>query len=837
MIEMENQDIINRLLSRFNTPAAKNSIIPRIVFWSDPSKEFVDSIDDMDLGDIKLLKWDGFNSFHIKYIVECEQPESKFVIYVPGNMPEDKDNILADMVHYSIPMFSADKASSLCVELGIPENRSDVISSHLSFFNSAERRRKFEKVDVDVNDSDSIVNGMIAVSLGTGSCDFKDILRSVLIQFSNSPGIDSDDEMMSNLEKYDLVEDFWSRCHSIVGFEGKSIGDLVRSMFITAATMDSTLKSSPKLSHYILPRGNVSTAIVIGLMSDSRVSEQICSLSDWIEEKVGIHKILEAFDNNAFADADVFQCFDDVLFHRLSNQICSTRSALDHESISIITKRKNKERGKMYLDRYEMLLAASNLVSKCTEFNSHINSLNSAKDVLEDYSKRWYLVDTYYRQFIFYSDKFKDDVIAPLIGLVENTYSNMFVNPIVDRLCSFVYTYSDLPGPPLTEFCKRYISSDRKTVVIISDAFRYECAADLEQRLGKSSRFRDHRLEYMTSTVPSITKFGMAALLPNDGLQVSHDGKYNVLIRGVMTDSGYRETILQSVYPDSIVLSYKQFKTSSSSELREICKGKNLIYIYHDSIDSAGHGSQGYEAFDACERAFQEISDLITTVTNWNYTKFIITADHGFLYRRGKIEEFDKIGTVDGFEQDRRYALNNRSFNLDRSIEMPLDYLDVSNEGLYVSVPDSAGVFKIQGAGMNFVHGGISPQEVVVPVLTVHSFKGSVSESYVGLIPDARRDIKQMKPRFILWQEHPVDGLYREAQYEIWVEDENSQIISPKQIVNANKSDASALEHRVTFPIEIKGKTVYLIIKNHTDPDEESKRYEFNVKVIYGDLL
>ena len=837
MIEMENQDIINRLLSRFKTPAAKNGIIPRIVFWSDPSREFYDSIDGMNLGDVKLLKWDGFNSFHIKYIVECEQPETKFLIYVPGDMPEDKDNILADMLHYSTPMFSADKASSLCVELGIPENRSDVISRHLSFFNSAERRRKFEKVDVDVNDSESIVNGMIAVSLGFSSCDFKDILRGVLIQFSNSPGIDSDDEMMSSLEKYDLVEDFWSRCHSVVGFEGKSIGDLVRSMFITAATMDSSLKSSPKLLHYILPRGNVSTAIVIGLMSDSRVSDQMCSLSDWIEEKVGISKIAEAFDNNSLADADVFQCFDDVLFHRFSDQICSTRSALDHESVSIITKRINKERGKLYHDRYEMLLAASNLMSRCTEFDSHVDSLNSAKDVLEDYSKRWYHIDADYRHFIFHSDKFKDDAITPLIGLVENTYSNVFVNPIVERLCGFVHTYSDLPGPFLTEFCKRHISSDRKTVVIISDALRYECAAELEQRLGKSSRFRDHKLEYMTSTVPSITKFGMAALLPNDGLQVSHDGKYNVLIQGVMTDSGYRETILKSVYPDSIVLSYKQFKTSSSSELREICKGKNLIYIYHDSIDSAGHGSQGYDAFDACEKAFHEISDLITTVTNWNYTKFIVTADHGFLYRRGKIEEFDKIGTVDGFLQDRRYALNDRSFNLDRSIEMSLDYLDDSNEGLYVSVPDSAGVFKIQGAGMNFVHGGISPQEVVVPVLTVHSFKGSVSENYVGLIPDAKRDIKQMKPRFILWQEHPVDESYREAQYEVWVEDENCQIISPKQIVNANKSDASALDHRVTFPIEIKGKIVYLVIKNHTDPDEESKRYEFNVKVLYGDLL
>lgn len=70
------------------------------------------------------------------------------------------------------------------------------------------------------------------------------------------------------------------------------------------------------------------------------------------------------------------------------------------------------------------------------------------------------------------------------------------------------------------------------------------------------------------------------------------------------------------------------------------------------------------------------------------------------------------------FEQDKHYALNNTSFNLDRSIKMSLDYLDYSNKSLYVSVSNSVGVFKMQGADLNFIHGGISPQNIVIPVLT-----------------------------------------------------------------------------------------------------------------------
>ena len=345
------------------------------------------------------------------------------------------------------------------------------------------------------------------------------------------------------------------------------------------------------------------------------------------------------------------------------------------------------------------------------------------------------------------------------------------------------------------------------------------------------------KLDYMISTIPSITEFGMAALLPNDGLQVSHDGKYNVLIHGQATSSSFRESILQSVYPNSVVFSYKQFRTTSSSELRERAKGKELVYIYHDSIDSSGHDSLGVDVFNGCEEAFQEISEIITTITNWNFTKFIITADHGFIYRRGKIEEYDKIDTVDGFIQQRRYALNDKSFELTRSIEMSLDYLDDSNSGLYVSVPDSAGVFKIQGVGSNYVHGGLSPQEIVVPVLTVYSVKGSITEKYVGLVPFGKSEIKQSRPRFMLAQEHPVDSEYREAIYDTWVEDDNGQVISPIIQVVADKVDPTALEQRISFPIEIKGNEVYLVIKNSTDPDEEPGRFEFKVRVIFNEFI
>lgn len=48
--------------------------------------------------------------------------------------------------------------------------------------------------------------------------------------------------------------------------------------------------------------------------------------------------------------------------------------------------------------------------------------------------------------------------------------------------------------------------------------------------------------------------------------------------------------------------------------------------------------------FNACEEAVQEIMDLIHRISvSGNTYHFIVTADHGFIYKRDKLTESDKI--------------------------------------------------------------------------------------------------------------------------------------------------------------------------------------------------
>ena len=48
--------------------------------------------------------------------------------------------------------------------------------------------------------------------------------------------------------------------------------------------------------------------------------------------------------------------------------------------------------------------------------------------------------------------------------------------------------------------------------------------------------------------------------------------------------------------------------------------------------------------FHACEEAVQEIMDLIHRISvSGNTSHFIVTSDHGLIYKRDKLTESDKI--------------------------------------------------------------------------------------------------------------------------------------------------------------------------------------------------
>ena len=168
----------------------------------------------------------------------------------------------------------------------------------------------------------------------------------------------------------------------------------------------------------------------------------------------------------------------------------------------------------------------------------------------------------------------------------------------------------------------------------------------------------------MQGIFPTITKFGMAALLPHNQLSVElKQGKTErlaVLADGQSTEANNRDKLLKARNPQSVALKYEDIINVRSAERKALVKGMDVVYIYHDTIDEAGHLEKSI--FAACDEAIEELKNMVRIICNeFSGTRILITSDHGFLYTNSPLTEDSKVDKTTESEQDieigRRYAI------------------------------------------------------------------------------------------------------------------------------------------------------------------------------------
>lgn len=101
---------------------------------------------------------------------------------------------------------------------------------------------------------------------------------------------------------------------------------------------------------------------------------------------------------------------------------------------------------------------------------------------------------------------------------------------------------------------------------------------------------------------------------------------------------------------------------------------------------------------------------LIRKLTNdISATKYLVTADHGFLYKRDKLQEFDKVSYSKEFctYSNKRFLITTEVIEEQGFVSRAMAYMNKLNQ-LYVTTPVGADIFKVAGGGQNYVHGGSS---------------------------------------------------------------------------------------------------------------------------------
>ena len=115
----------------------------------------------------------------------------------------------------------------------------------------------------------------------------------------------------------------------------------------------------------------------------------------------------------------------------------------------------------------------------------------------------------------------KSEKYEKLAKIIELKYTDDFLNPLNIKFNELL-DYNNLSEEIKLQknFYKNYVEINKnRIVVIISDAFRYEVAKELVGKMNKDEKM-SAELESQISVLPSITKLGMASLLPHEKIEI-----------------------------------------------------------------------------------------------------------------------------------------------------------------------------------------------------------------------------------------------------------------------------------------------------------------------------
>lgn len=834
MAELNLKQITDKLNSEFASDVRK------LVFWYDANAEFVDDVDSLELDNAKVLHLEPDNQFYIKHFLECEDTTTNYLVYAPFAKPDIRNNHLADTIRYTKEFF-ADRASLLTLDLGIDERYKPVIQHYIKFFANKERTQKFYDLEIENFNRSTIEVALMSVLCKSKTVSFEEVLRSIL----------TDDDFVDNkylveFEKYDLLNAFWQQSDVFFGYNdiNPTLEKLVITMFITYISKTIHCDIPQAWKPFVSYKAGNIIAFIDNLMNNYLYSERY----DEISEKV--YSIINGLNHfgkmkiEALIDCNLFAGIDDYIIRwmlgRLEREDIGAK--LNNKTIAeICVDRRKKHFGKQFCNEYFVIENAYYIIA-----SGVYNPIGGIKNIVKNYIDSLYKLDRGYRYFYYYLDNIEDITIFEKVReLVENIYTNEYLNKITTNWANeFGEANGDTGLVLQRDFFSRYVNLVKeRTVVIISDAFRYEVAHTLFEKLQADEKCTAS-ISAMQGVLPSYTPSGMASLLPYKTIE--YNDNYEVLVDGkVCSTTEQRDIHLRQYKPNSKCIQFDVLKNMKQADLRSVFTGQDIVYIYHNQIDARGDASKTEnEVFIACEEAIEEIHALIRRLSSQaNTHHFFITADHGFIYKRDKIQTSDKISNVSAKSNNigQRYAISKEALNVEGVCNLSIGCVLGNNDSRVISYPLASDIFKVVGAGQNFVHGGCSPQEMIVPIVDVKVERGKKETTFAEIaLVSLTNKITNLITTLDFVQTEPVSDVVKEATYRVYFVSENNEKISNENICIADKKDKDTANRMFRFRFSFKNKQYnksqkYYLVAFDDKNSIEVFRHEIIIDIAFAD--
>lgn len=896
---MAQVDVMEQLKARFLQPLSE-FCQRQVVIWHDPEGEFEQRFDELCEGGfdgagategvmpaggefarpVRFVKAADGHMFTVKRLITREDAESDILLYRKRARGNVEGDWLADVELYA-SHFQADFVSLLADQLGAPDAEAvrAALAKHRAFFASQERLLRFAQC-VAAPASDAAVElGVLAVVMGAkfpAQVSVGFVVRRYLCALKNN-----DEQLLCSLEKYELLPTVSVLLKQRTGFDGSLeednlLANLASHIFVTAAAL--TLPQSalaglePRIARNYEPfcmeivkdwDRCASPEEAVDLFELARLVEDACNLRQrFLQEPIA-----------SLQGCDVFPCINEAILCQLFSSIASGANRSE-EARQVIAARRDlswHRRVKSYFDLLEALVCMHDFHAENT-MGFHVAK---AKEVWQEYETSWWQMDASYRKLcVAYSECQKagldclEEPMRQAAQWAEALYSNWYLaevntcwaNAAEKQWAEMGYVEGiSQQRKFFWDTLPEFSDMAKCTVVIVSDALRYEVGCAVAAQLN-AERGAKVKLGSMQSVFPSVTEFGMPALLPQHSMQLEWESG-TVLADGMPTNStANRQAVLQKHVPTARAMRSQEYLDMPSAERKALLKDAGLVYLYHNKIDSTGEKlASEQDVFDACADAVEELAALAKRVcADVPAARVVVTADHGFLYTRHELGECERLGKADLPDapaiSSKRHILAERqalsgewlgSHDPSATLFITMNMDDLQGGEFVGLAPRQSVRIKHSGGTSRYVHGGVSLQEMCVPVIGFRKVNARSKDfedtqvATLGVLSESRR-ITSLLCTVSLLQNEAVGGKVLPGEYELVFTDASGNEVSDVVKAHADRTSENPQERvlKASFALRssstFSSKDAYYLVARVKDTGEIAWRENYTIEVAFS---
>ena len=240
------------------------------------------------------------------------------------------------------------------------------------------------------------------------------------------------------------------------------------------------------------PKKNDVAVFVSNFMNNMLYKDHYIALSEKVSMKIKAKETIESYEIDRYLACDTFAVFDKLILNKLIQWLsdeCVHEQGLIPKIASIVNGRLKKYFSVAFLTEYRCIQAAYTLVDVLTV-------PKTGEHLVDQYVQSLRLVDTAYRKFNVYFDRLENNSgFLQIRQLIENLYTNAFLAKLSLVWGGKLATYqsiTEIPHTKQSDFYRMFVAPAVKrecTVVIISDALRYECAAELSSLFSDGAKY------------------------------------------------------------------------------------------------------------------------------------------------------------------------------------------------------------------------------------------------------------------------------------------------------------------------------------------------------------